>query len=99
MRKWLASVIDDRFLILMIPSALVLASDMPTLMTLLYVLSLIISLVGVAHWLRLILFPHFDARAMFVRIEENAIACAITVASMTFMLLAMFAGLLYWLTH
>jgi hypothetical protein len=99
LRKWFASVVDDRFLILTIPAVAVLARDMPTLMTLGYVLALIIALVGVAHWLRLILFPHFNAKAVFEQIETNAIACAITVASMAFTLLTMFGGLLYWMSH
>lgn len=97
--KWLSTVIDDRLFVLMLPSLLILATDMSILMTLGYALALCVTLVGVAHWMRLILFPHFNARRLFDVIESNPIAAAITICTMAVTTMFFVGALIVWMTH
>jgi hypothetical protein len=99
MLKWFKTVVDDRLLILLIPSVLMLATDMSILLTLGYALALCVTLVGVAHWIRLILFPHFDGRRLFEVIEVNPIAAAITIASMAVTTMFFVGALIVWMVH
>lgn len=99
MLKWFKTVVDDRLLILLIPSVLMLATDMSILLTLGYALALCVTLVGVAHWIRLILFPHFDSERLFAVIEGNPIAAAITIASMAVTTMFFVGALIAWMAH
>ncbi|MDE2465572.1 MAG: hypothetical protein KGO02_17935 [Alphaproteobacteria bacterium] len=92
-------MIDDRLLVFMIPSVLFLATDMPVLLTLCYALALIVMLVGVGHWIRLILFPHFNARSLFAVIEKDPIASAITIATMAVTTMFFVAMLIVWMSR
>jgi hypothetical protein len=97
--KWLTTIIDDRLLVLMVPSLLILATDMSVLLTLAYALALCVTLVGVAHWMRLILFPHFNPRRLFDVIELNPIAAAITICTMATTTMFFVGALIVWMTH
>jgi hypothetical protein len=99
MLKWFKTVVDDRLLVLLIPSLLMLATDMSILMTLGYALAICIALVGVAHWMRLILFPHFDSKRLFEVIEASPIAAAITIASMALTTMFFVGALIVWMCH
>ncbi|MFM0095693.1 hypothetical protein PQQ87_08770 [Paraburkholderia nemoris] len=99
MRKWFKTVVDDRLLILLIPSVLMLATDMSILLTLGYALAICVALVGVAHWMRLILFPHFDSEGLFAVIEQSPIAAAITIASMALTTMFFVGALIAWMIH
>lgn len=62
---------DGRLWVLLIPAILVLATDLPVLMTLLYSMSAILVVVAVSHVTRTVLFPYLDLGCIASRASEG----------------------------
>lgn len=70
-------LVDPRTWILLAPAVLVLAIDVPVLLTLLYALSAVFLIVGVAHIIRKILLPYIDLESDIDQAETTPIGAAI----------------------
>ena len=100
MRKvtgWRRFIPDIRELILVIPAILVLITDMPVFLTLLYTLSAILLVVALSHFVRKVLYPYVDLELATTKALETPTGSALVFLGISFVVGCVVLGTAVWL--
>lgn len=96
-KGWRRYIPDVRELILVIPAVLVLATDMPVFLTLLYALSAILLVVALSHFVRKVLYPYVDLEITTGKALETPTGAAIVFAGVSFVVGCVILGAAIWI--
>jgi hypothetical protein len=74
-------LLDARLVLLLVPSLLILATDLPVLFSLGYAVAIVVAIVAVAHSLRLLILPHVQMGKVIWSAVREPIGAAIVFAT------------------
>lgn len=90
-------IFDLRLWALLVPAFLILSTDLPVLMTLLYSMAAILVVMAMAHTVRRILFHYLDLRALAIKAAETPMGAALIFIGVCFMTAAVVLATALWI--
>lgn len=93
---WLKSFIDHRLLLLLIPAALSLSSDLAVFKTLAYSVSAILFIVAISHWMRKVIMYFIDLEELLAKAKTEAMAASIVYLSTTLYMCVLVVCTVWW---
>lgn len=90
---------DWRVWALLIPASLVLALDIPVLLTLGYSLAAMFVIVGMAHVIRRVLFPYLDLEAVENQASLTSTGAGLVFLGTTILVSAVILGAAIWISR
>ena len=88
---------DFRFLYLFIPATLILLLDWKGFEALVKTFCVFYALLGIAHWVRKILFPYLDLKAFTERAAESPLGSAVVFCMVMIFYLAVTVIPIWWI--
>lgn len=91
-------LLDLRVWALLIPAVLVLALDIPVLLTLLYSLSAMLVIVAMSHVIRRVLFPYLDLEEVENRASESSTGAGLVFLGTCVLFSSLVLGASIWIS-
>ena len=95
-QRWFKSFFDFRLLLLIGPASYMLATDMPVFKTLLYSISAMLLIVGVAHWLRQVVMHYVELGDLIDSARRDPMASAVVVLAVCLFMSVLVGGMIWW---
>lgn len=96
-KGWKRFLPDVRELILVVPATLVLMTDMPVFLTLLYALSAILLVVALSHFVRKVLYPYVDLEVVTQKAQETPTGAALVFIGISLVVGCVVLGAALWI--
>lgn len=90
---------DFRFYLLLIPAVMVLATNMPLLMTLGYSMAVMLLVAAVSHITRKVVFPYLDMEVVMKKATETPTGAGYVFLGVSSIITAMIIGSVMWLSN
>ena len=90
---------DFRFYLLLIPAVMILATNMPLLMTLGYSMAVMLLVAAVSHITRKVVFPYLDMEVVMRKATETPTGAGYVFLGVSSIITAMIIGSVMWLSN
>lgn len=90
---------DFRFYLLLIPAVMILATNMPLLMTLGYSMAVMLLVAAVSHITRKVVFPYLDMEVVMQKATETSTGAGYVFLGVSAIITAMIIGSVMWLSN